>query len=137
MDSTTEQTPKGFDLRVTHRDEKTGLITHTTPYTLRVIGNGSGGGTTKLWERPSGSGNLWNKKGDPIGRWVKDEKGVGRWDKEAKHIDFTPPETKDQKLAREVAAKDVKIAEMERELAAIRAEQEKSAKPATKKEQGA
>jgi hypothetical protein len=127
-----QEQKKGFDIRVTHRDERTGLIVERNPYKLHVIGNADGT-KMKLWERPVGSGNLWNFKNEPIGRLVK-----GAWEKDAKHIEFTPPQTQDQKLAHDLIAKDAKIAEMEKELAAIRAEQEKkdagSKKPAATSE---
>jgi hypothetical protein len=73
------------------------------------------------------SGNLFNSKNEPIGRWVD-----GNWDKKAEHIAFVKPETKDQMLAREVVSKDAKIAELELELAAIKAESDKKA-PVQKK----
>lgn len=116
MDELEEFKPKGFDLKVTHRDEKTGLVTHKNPYTMKVIASADGG-KSRIFERPVGSGNLWNKKGDPIGRYVD-----GKWDKKAEHVAFTPPETEDQKLAKTVITKDARIAELERELASIKAE---------------
>lgn len=116
MDELEEFKPKGFDLKVTHRDEKTGLITRKNPYKMRVTAT-SDGGKSRTFERPVGSGNLWNKKGEPAGRFVD-----GKWDKKAEHVAFIPPETEDQKLAKTVITKDARIAELERELASIKAE---------------
>ena len=131
-----EEVVEGFDLRVTHRDPKTGLVTHTDPYILRVIGDGDNGGRSRLWERPAGSGNCWDKQGNPIGRWVYEEKEIngkkirtGHYDPKAEHVHWEKPLTEDQKLAKEVLTKDAKIVELERELAAIKAESEKKSAP--------
>lgn len=133
-----DETPKGFDLKVTHRHPRTGLITHTTPYILRVIGE-SGGAKARVWERPAGSGNLWDKHNQPIGRWDKTKPEGERFVKDAEHIAWAAPETSDQKLARSVVEKDVRIQELERELASIRIESEKKTAPAAaqKKDKGA
>ena len=113
---------QGFDLQVTHRDEKTGVVVRKNPYVLRVV-QAPDGGKSRYWERPVGSGNLFDKKGNPIGRWEKDPKsGKGRFIASAEHVEFTPPETDDQKLARSVVERDVRIAELEKELANIRNE---------------
>lgn len=115
---------QGFDLMVTHRDPKTGLITKQDPYVL-IVSAASEGGKSRMWERPKNSGNLWNKKGEPIGRFVRDEKGKRKYDATAKHVEFIPPETDDQKLARSVVEKDDRIAQLEKELAGIKADKEK------------
>lgn len=120
------EVPKGFDLTVTHRDPKTGVIVRRDPYILRVTAAAEGG-KSRLYERPAGSGNLWDRKGEPIGRWVIDEKTKrGKFVAGAPHIEFIPPKTADQKLAQSVSEKDVKIAELEKELAAIRVEKDKA-----------
>lgn len=120
-----EEEVVGFDPRkVTIRDPKTGLIVKTNPYTLRIVGL-DGGGKSRLLEMPKGSGNIFNMKMEPIGRWEKGEFVEGK-----EHIEFTPPETDDQKLAREVVESKSKIAELERELAQIRAESERKNKAA-------
>lgn len=126
------QPVKGFDIKVTHRDEQTGLITHTDPYILRLVGETGSSEKQRLWERPAGSGNLFNKNNEPIGRWVYEDKvikgkkvRVGHYDEKAEHIAFTPPPTKDQLLAKELSEERVRVQELERELAAIKAEKEK------------
>lgn len=130
---------EGFSLLVTHRHPKTGLVTKKDPYILRVVREG--GNKVRYFERPAGSGNLWNKKGEPIGRWDASKPEGDRFLKGAEHVQWTPPETEDQKLARSVAEKDARIQELEKELAAIEAE--KSARSAgkvsaqAKKDQGA
>ena len=130
--SHTEEKPKGFDLKVTYRDNVTGLITHTEPYILRVIA-AADGGKTSVFERPKSSGNLWNKKNEPVGRWAS-----GKWDKNAEHIAFERPLTQDQVLAKSLGDKDVQIAELQKELDAVKAEQMKKASVApVKKDQGA
>lgn len=131
-----EQKPK-FDLVVTHRDPKSGMITHTTPYILRRVGEVGSSEKTDLWERPSGSGNLFDAEMNPVGRWVYEEqkiKGkvvkVGHHEPEAEHIVFVPPLTEDQKLRHELSSKQVELEETKRELAAIKAEREKASAPA-------
>lgn len=106
----------GFNLVVTHRDEKTGLVVERDPYILRVC-EAAGGGKSRSWERPAGSGNLFDKKGHPIGRWVK-----GKLVEGAEHIAFVRPLTADQQLAKSLGEKDIRIAELERELKAIETE---------------
>lgn len=117
---------EGFDLRVTHRDARTGLVTESNPYTMKVI-MAPDGGKTRIFERPVGSGNYFDKKNNPIGRWIE-----GKLDRSAAHIEFKAPETKDQKLARALTAKDAEIEALRKELAAIEAQ----GKAKNKKEQG-
>lgn len=112
-----EEKPKGFDLTVHKRDPKTGLVVDANPYRLRCIGS------MKIFERPIGSGNIWNKKGEPAGRFVD-----GKYDEKAEHIEFKMPESGDQKLAREYTEQQMKIQELERELASIKAEKAKKEK---------
>lgn len=132
--------PKGFNLVVTHRDEKTGLVTRRDPYTLRVVASPDGG-KTRYWERPAGSGNLFNKNNEPIGRWVIDEKTKrGKFVASEKHVEFTPPPTEDQILRQQMTQDKARIAELEKELTALRIEKEKKTAPAqaeAKKTQGA
>lgn len=127
------EAPKGFNLKVTYRDEITGAVTHTDPYTLRVVGETGSSEKARYFERPKGSGNLWDSKGEACGRWVYDEKiekgrkvKVGRYDAEAPHIAWVPPLTEDQKIAQENAA-------LKAELAAMKAEKEKSSEVKAKK----
>lgn len=123
-----QEQKQGFDFNVTHRDPKTGQITHSTPYTLRVIGSGEG--RQKLVERPAGSGNIFDMKNNPKGRWIVDAKTKkGKLDPNAEHIAFVPPETEDQKLARSLIEKDSRIASLEAELKAISAEKEAKSAP--------
>ena len=119
---------QGFDLQVTHRDEKTGLVMSSNPYTLRVLQD-KDGGKMRLWERPIGSGNLWDKKGNPIGRWLVDESTKrGKFIKGEPHTAFTPPPTEDQKLARSLTEKDSRIAALEKELQSMKLEKVESKK---------
>lgn len=114
-----EQAPR-FDTQVTFRDHL-GRVVKKNPYVLRVIA-GPNGGKTELYERPVGSGNIFDGQGRPFGRWVD---GTHK-EKEA-HVAFTPPETDDQKLARTLVEQERKIEQLQKELAAIKAE-EKPAK---------
>lgn len=125
--------PKGFDLMVTHRDERTGMVTHTTPYILRVCGEPGSSEKSRYWERPAGSGNLFDKQNNPVGRWVYTEEIVkgkkirtGKHAPDEKHIAFTPPKTQDQMLREEASQAQVRIAELEKELASIQAEKNKA-----------
>lgn len=142
-----ESQQKGFDLTVTHRDEKTGQVIRTEPYILRVIGEVGSNEKTRLWERPAGSGNLFDKKGNAVGRWVYEDKIVkgkkvrtGKFEPDVEHVEFVAPQTEDQKLRQQLTEDKAKIAELERELAAVRMEKEKKSapiQPTQKKDQGA
>jgi hypothetical protein len=123
LDGQKDERPEGFNLQVHYRDDKTGLVVETDPYILRVVGE-SAGGKSSYFERPKGSGNLFNKRGEAIGRWVD-----GGFKADMPHVAFVAPLTQDQKLANSLVEKDSKIAELEREMAAIRAE---SARGSTK-----
>lgn len=112
-----KEKPKGFDTTVTFRDERTGLVTHTDPYIMRRLSNKS-----KVFERPAGSGNLFDPKGNPAGRWDKTKPEGERYIKGAAHVAWQAPETEDQRIARMLIERDVKIAELQKELSAIQAE---------------
>lgn len=131
-----QQQGEEFDLKVHTRDEKSGAIIDSNPYTMTVISNEQG--RTRIFERPPGSGNLFDKNNNPIGRWdySKDAKGkkTKSWNQDAKHLAFEKPLTNDQKLARQVIEKDAEIAELRaalaaKEVAAIKAENQKDAGP--------
>lgn len=119
-----EMQKQGFDFLVTHRDRKTGAITHKNPYIMRVIASPEGG-KTKIFERPVGSGNIWNAKGEPIGRWVNNSFKKGE-----AHIEFIAPKTEDQKLKESLLSQQARIAELEKELLSVKAEENKSGKKA-------
>jgi hypothetical protein len=130
----------GFNLMVTYRDEKTGLITHTDPYILRIVGESGSSEKTQLWERPKGSGNLFDKENNKVGRWVYEDKvikgkkaRVGHYEADAEHIDYVKPLTQDQLLARELSEKSVRLSEVEKELAALKAEAGSTVKTEVKK----
>lgn len=127
---------EGFDLKVTHRDDRSGQVTHKNPYRLRVVG-GKGGNRMKLWERPVGSGNLWNLQGKPVGRWIEEEKEGGevvmKYDPKAEHVSYEMPMTADQKLAQQANSVAAENETLRAELAAMKAEAEKKAAPAMEK----
>jgi hypothetical protein len=124
---------QGFDLKVTHRDSKTGLVVEKNPYILRVVKGP--GGNSKLFERPVGSGNLFDAQNKPIGRWVVSKDAPqGEHDPKAEHVAFKRPETEDEKLAKSLITKDTKIKALEAELAAVKHEQAKRTTAPAKKE---
>lgn len=94
-----------FDLKVTHRNPRTGAVTKVEPYRMRT---GKGG---KTFERPVNSGNLWWENGEPAGRW-EDNKFV----EGAEHVEFTMPLSKDEKIQAAFSEKDSKIAQLEQDL---------------------
>lgn len=120
---------QGFDMTVTHRDQKTGVVVKKDPYRLRIL-KGADGGRVKLFERPVGSGNLYNRWGKPFGRWVEPTKKgeVAKHDPDAAHIAFEAPLTEDQKVARSLIESQAKNAALEQELAQLRAEAKKKEK---------
>jgi hypothetical protein len=128
---------KSWPPRVTHRNPRTGLVEKQTPYILRTVGSKNNRDRVNYVEYPAGSGNLWDRNWKAIGRWDASAKEGERFKKDEPHAAWAPPVTEDQKLAKEMAGKDVRIAELEKELANIQAEKEAKAKPAQKKEAGA
>lgn len=116
--------------RVTYRNAKTGLVERQDPYIMRTVGSKDNRNRVNYVEYPAGSGNLWSKDWKPIGRWDATKPEGSRFLKDEPHQAWAPPETQDQKLAKEMALDKQKIAELERELAAIQAEQVPK-KPAT------
>lgn len=119
---------QGFDLVVHKRNARTGLVEQENAYILRIVGH------AKYLERPVGSGNVYDFQGKPIGRWDASKPEGERFLKGEKHVEWSAPETKDQKLARAIGEKDIKIQELERELAAIQAERELKVKSKSKEE---
>lgn len=126
---------KLFDVLVTHRDPKTGLVVRQDPYILRVTGEQGSDQKARMWERPAGSGNLFDKQNNPIGRWIYEEKvvkgkkvRVGKYDSKAQHIGWEAPLTQDQKIAKENASLKARVAELEK--ASIEMEQKKKDKGA-------
>lgn len=130
MNEETKEKKTGFDLIVTHRDEKTGAVIRKDPYILRVCGKPGTDARERYWERPAGSGNLWDKKGQPAGRWDKSKPEGERFIKGAQHTAWEAPLTQDQKIAKENAA-------LKAELAALKAEQDKKQPTQTQKKPGA
>lgn len=111
--------------KVHHRDRR-GNMMKKTPYTAYVKN-----GTTYI-EKPAGSGNLFHENMEPAGRVerVIDEKtGViaPKFDFEAEHKEFKPAPTGAEQIQLDLAAEKQKSALLERELAAIKAEQAKIA----------
>lgn len=130
---------KTWPPKVTHRNRKTGLVERRENYIMRTVGSTDKNNRDRVnyVEYPAGSGNLWDKNWKAIGRWDKDAPEGKRFKKDEAHIVWAPPATEDQILAKEMAQDKMKIAELERELAAIQAEKsEKKAVPA-KKDSGA
>lgn len=129
-----EEEVKGFDTKVTHRDPRTGQIVRRDPYIKRVCSK-EGGGVARYFERPAGSGNLWDKQGNPVGRWDGSKPEGERYLKNAAHIAWERPKTEDEKLAAELISREQENAALKAELAAMKAEQAKSAgKPQDKRE---
>lgn len=96
-----------FDLKVHHRDSKTGRLVKTTPYTLRIDKG------KKTYERPTGSGNMWDAAGVPIGDHVeiKDE----LTEKQEFAAALVANESKISGLNEQLAAKDLEIAAIKAE----------------------
>lgn len=132
---------KSWPPKVTYRNAKTGLVDRQEPYIFRTVGSLEKGSRDRrnYVEFPAGSGNLWDSKWNAVGRWDKDAPEGKRFKEGEAHVVWTAPETEDQKLAKEMAQKSVRIAELEKELAAIQAEREvkkPEIKTAAKKEAG-
>ena len=94
-----------FDLKVTHRNPKTGAVTMHDPYRLRIGKEG------KTYERPVNSGNLWWENGEPAGRFEEGKVVIG-----AEHADYIKPLSRDEKVQRALNEKDSKIAKLEADM---------------------
>lgn len=125
--------------KVTYRNPKTGQVIRQDNYIMRTVGSLDKNNRDRVnyLEFPAGSGNLWSKNWEPAGRWDAKQPEGKRYIKDAPHVEWTPPETQDQVLAKEMAMDKQKIAELEKELSAIRGEQADGKSVAKKKDSGA
>jgi hypothetical protein len=132
------QEEKTWPPKVTFRNRKTGEVERQDPYILRTVGSSDPKNRSRVnyMEYPAGSGNLWDQSWKPIGRWDKDAPEGMRFKKDEPHVIWTMPETEDQKLARQMAQDRMRIAELEKELAAIKSEATDSKVSAKKKDAG-
>jgi hypothetical protein len=134
-----EDEPKSWPPKVTHRHPKSGHIIKQDNYIMRTVGSTDKNNRDRInyVEYPAGSGNLWDKKWNAIGRWDKNAPEGKRFIKGEAHALWAPPETEDQVLAKEMAQDKQRIAELEKELAAISAEKADKKSAPTKKDSGA
>lgn len=112
--------PHKFDRR-THIWDSQGRLVKKNLYTEYVI-QGS-----RYLERPMNSGNLWTEGNQPAGRIEKTFGPAGqvltkKFDHEASHIAYTPVLTGDEAIMYQLEQERAARVELERELAAIRAE---------------
>jgi hypothetical protein len=130
---------KTWPPKVTHRNPKTGQVIRQDNYIMRTVGSLDKNNRDRVnyVEFPAGSGNLWSKNWEPAGRWDAKQPEGKRYLKDAVHVDWTPPETQDQVLAKEMAQDKQRIAQLEKELSAIRDEQADVKSVAKKKDSGA
>lgn len=121
---------QAFDLVTKVYDSKTKRVIGTNNYRLRSFGRPA----VDLFERPVGSGHLYYKSGEPAGQFdydkyeeLKKAKAVNAVEASvvmgANHIPWEAPETGDEKMARELSTTKKRNEQLEKELAAIRAEQ--------------
>lgn len=110
--------PNKFDLR-THYWDATGKLTKKDLYTCYVR-NG-----ISCYERPLNSGNLWYDNNQPAGRIELGKDPAGKtikiFNHEAEHIAYVAPSSASE-LEVALHAERAKAAELEAELASIRAE---------------
>lgn len=121
------QTEK-FDLQTHHFDGRGRLKGHN-PYRLHIERG------TSLFERPVNSGNLFYENNEVAGRveYTRDEDGriIGKkFDPKAAHKAYQKPLSADEKVHYENESMREKIAKLEAELAAVKAEQDAKAPPA-------
>lgn len=103
-----------FDLQTHETDRLTQKTTAVNLYRLHVIN------AVRYFERPVNSGNLWFENNKPAGRLT----GPNQIDRAAAHIEFTPPPTGAERIARElVEAKKIALDAMV-ELEAIKKERD-------------
>lgn len=116
-----EKESEGFDIRVHYVDGATRKVTHKNPYRMHVVKG------VQYFERPVGSLNLFYKDGSPAGRL--DEKALAKNKMEvlvgAAHVEWVAPKSESELREMEYQAAIKKSAALEKELAAMKAEQEK------------
>ena len=114
-----EEVLGGFDFKNTHIfDPKSKRIIGKNPYRRMVIEG------TAVVEWPVGSGNAWYEDKKFAGRIVIDkDSGKRSFDKGAKHVEWVPPLSADEQLARKVATTEQENKRLQAELAAIKKEQ--------------
>lgn len=106
--------PNKFDLR-THHWNGQGQLMKLNLYTCHVVEG------RQYYERPINSGNLWFENNQPAGR-VTYKDGVKNIDVNAAHMDYVQPLDGAEKLHFELVAEKSRTAELEAELAAIKAD---------------
>lgn len=114
-----EPDPNKFDLR-THLWDGQGNLVKKNLYTLYVIEG------RQYFERPIQSGNLWFENNQPAGRVLFEKDSSGkmqrRIDEGAEHIAFIPKLEGDDALYYALEQEKLRTADLERELAAVRAD---------------
>lgn len=114
-----------FDLRTHIRHPKTGVLERTNHYRLFCEGS------EQFFERPKYSGNLFYMNNEPAGRIVQTKNPTtGKTRNEIKrgepHVDYIPPATRDQVIAKQLVQKDDEIRALQAKLAALEQEQNKA-----------
>lgn len=121
----------GFNKKVTYRDPLSGQIVKKDPYIKRVC-RSEGGGNTRYYERPIGSGNLWDAQGNAVGRWDHTKPEGQRFIKDVEHKPYVPTMTEDEKLANKILATENKNKALLAELESVKAELAKKAEVKSK-----
>ncbi len=114
--------PNKFDLQV-HAWDGQGQLTKSNHYRAHIMGGAT------YFERPVNSGNLWFENNQPAGRmeYVFGEDGKiasKELHKDAPHKAYTKPLNGAEKVHFELEAERAKSAQLEAELAAIKADRE-------------
>lgn len=116
-----EKKSEGFDLRTHYIDPATRKVSHKNPYRMHAIKG------VQYFERPVGSLNLFYKDGSPAGRIDEEALKKNRWEVlvDAPHVDWVAPKTEAELREQQYEQAIARSKELEKELAAMKAEQEK------------
>lgn len=105
-----------FDIRVQHRDRKTGRIQQNNTYRLHIVQG------KRYFERPTGSGHLYYESNEPAGQLVWENDGKKKVIKEgAEHRAYSKPLTVNEQMQREFDGRGTKIQSLEAKIAELEA----------------
>lgn len=110
-----------FDIKVQHRDSKTGRVKDHNPYRLHTVSG------KRYFERPLGSGHLYYENGEQAGQMVWENDGKKKVIKEGMaHSEYNRPLTVNEKMQREFDSRGNKIDNLEAKIAELEAIQIKA-----------
>ncbi len=105
-----------FDIKVQHRNVKTGRIQQNNTYRLHIVQG------KRYFERPLGSGHLYYETGEAAGQIEWENEGKKKVIKEGvAHRAYNRPLTVNEQMQREFDGRGTKIVDLETKIAELEA----------------